>query len=79
MAEIKKWTITFANGYCGCDNEEEFEGTYEEAIEFANEYLPDYAENYACNVFGWGEEISEEEYDNYLADCSYTIEEREED
>ena len=21
----KKWTITFSNGYCGCDNEEEFD------------------------------------------------------
>ena len=26
---MKKWTITFENGYCGCDLEETFEGTEE--------------------------------------------------
>ena len=28
----KKWVITFSNGYCGCDQEDEFEGTYEERL-----------------------------------------------
>ena len=79
MAEIKKWTITFSNGYCGCDIEEEFEGTYEEAVDFAEEYLPGYAESYTHIAFGWDEEILEEEYHAYLADCSYDIEESEED
>lgn len=79
MAEIKKWTITFANGYCGCDFEEEFEGTYEEALTWADEYLPDYAEQYTHVAFGWDEEYTEEEYDNYLADCGYDIAESEEE
>ena len=54
-------------------------GTYEEAIEFANEYLPDYAEQYAYAVFGWNEEYTEEEFDEYREDCGYDIEESEEE
>lgn len=75
----KKWIITFSNGYCGCDQEEEFEGTYEEAVEFANEYLPDYAESMSHAAFGWEEEYTEEEYDEYIEDCGYDIEESEDD
>ena len=33
IGKEKKWIITFSNGYCGCDQEEEFVGTYEEAID----------------------------------------------
>ena len=75
----KKWIITFSNGYCGCDIEEEFEGTYEEAVGFANDYLPEYAESYAYVAFGWNEEYTEEEYDDYIADCGYEIAESEEE
>lgn len=74
-----KWIITFSNGLCGCDQEEEFVGTYDEAVEFANEYLPDYAESFAHCAFGWNEEYTEEEYEDYLEDCSYDIEESEEE
>ena len=79
MAEVKKWIITFENGYCGCDIEEEFEGTYDEAADWANEYLHIYAENYAHCAFGWDEEYTEEEYESYLENCGYDIVEREED
>ena len=75
MSESKKWIIKFNNGYYGCDIDEEFEGTYEEAVEFANEYLPDYAEGYTHIAFGWDEKYTEEEYDEYLENCSYSIEE----
>lgn len=75
----KKWSITFSNGYCGCDTEEEFFGTYDEAVEYANETLPEYAESYAHCAFGWDEEYTEEEYDDYLEDCGYEIEESEEE
>ena len=75
MSENKKWIITFENGYCGCDIEEKFEGTYEEAVEWADEYLPIYAEDYAHCAFGWGEEYTEEEYESYIENCGYTIEE----
>ena len=27
IREEKKWIITFSNGYCGCNEEEEFVGT----------------------------------------------------
>ena len=49
---MKKWIITFENGYCGCDIEETFEGTEAEAYKWADEYLPKYAENYAYTAFG---------------------------
>lgn len=75
----KKWTITFENGYCGCDIEEEFEGTYEEAQSFADEYLDNYAEQYAYVAFGWEEEYTEEEYEQYRENCGYNIKESEED
>ena len=75
--------INFHNGYCGCDHEEEFEGTYEEAIEFANEFLSVYAENMAHTAFGWdwatNEDITEEDMDEYLDNCGFDIIESEED
>lgn len=79
MNKEKKWIITFSNGYCGCDQEEEFEGTYEEAVDFANEYLPDYAESMAHVAFGWGEEINEDEFEEYCENCGFDIEESEEE
>lgn len=75
----KKYIITFSNGYCGCDQEEEFEGTYEEAINYANEMLRDYAENMSHAAFGWNEEYTEEEFEDYLEYCGYEIEESEEE
>ena len=75
----KKWIITFSNGYCGCDIEEEFEGTYDEAVGFANDYLHEYAESYAYVAFGWDNEYTEEEYDEYFEDCGYEIAESEEE
>ena len=75
----KKWIITFENGYCGCDQEEEFEGTYEKAVDFAEERLPDYAESMAHAAFGWNEEYTEEEFEDYVADCGYNIVESEEE
>ena len=77
IGKEKKWIITFSNEYCGCDIEEGFVGTYEEAVEFANEYLPEYAESYVYVAFGWDEEYTEEEYEDYLKSCSYDITESE--
>ena len=83
IGKEKKWTITFSNGYCGCDQEEEFVGTYEEAVEWANEYLPEYAESMAHAAFGWDweidEEVTEEDMDEYIENCGYEIEESEEE
>ena len=79
MSENKKWVIVFENGYCGCDIEEKFEGTYEEAIDWADEYLHTYAEDYAHIAFGWDEEYTEEEYESYIENCGYSIEESEEE
>jgi hypothetical protein len=71
--EETKWLITFYNGYCGCDIEEKFEGTRKEAEAWADEHLPEYAEDYTHIAFGWNEEYTEEEYEEYLEDCSYDI------
>ena len=76
---MKKWIITFENGYCGCNQEEEFEGTYEEAIDFAEEYLPDYAEQFAYVAFGWNEEPDPDDYEQYVENCGYNIVESEEE
>ena len=75
----KKWIITFENGYCGCDQEEEFEGTYEEAVDFAEERLSDYAESMSHAAFGWNEEYNEDEYEQYAENCGYDIKESEEE
>lgn len=77
MIKEKRWIITFSNGYCGCDQEEEFIGTYDEANEYANELLMDYAESMSHAAFGWGEEIDEEEFELYCENCSFDIEESE--
>lgn len=80
MTKERNWTITFSNGYCGCDQEEEFEGTYEEATNYADETLREYAESMSHAAFGWDEEINEDEYEEYCENCYYEIEEsREED
>lgn len=79
IGKEKKWIITFSNGYCGCDQEEEFVGTYEEAVDFANEYLPDYAEQYAHAAFGWDEEYDEDEFEEYCENCGFDIEESEDE
>ncbi|MBQ8792787.1 MAG: hypothetical protein IJZ62_04165 [Clostridia bacterium] len=76
---MAKWKITFENGYCGCDVEEKFEGTEEDARNWADEYLPEYAENYAYVAFGWAEDPNPEEYEDYTCNCCYTIEKNEEE
>ena len=79
MTKERNWTITFSNGYCGCDQEEEFEGTYEEAVKWADETLRDYAESMSHAAFGWDEEINEDEYEEYCENCYYEIEESREE
>ena len=70
---MAKWLITFENGYCGCNQEEIIDGTYEEAQDWAEESLMDYAETWTHIAFGWGEEFTEEEFDSYFENCYYNI------
>ena len=70
---MKKWLITFENGYCGCNQEEIVEGGYEDAVCFAEESIDDYAQSWTHIVFGWNEEYTEKEYEDYRADCGYNI------
>ena len=79
MKNEKKWIITFSNGYCGCDQEEEFVGTYEEAIDYANEMLMDYAESMSHVAFDWDEDYDDDEFEEYCEDCGCDIKESEEE
>ena len=79
MNEEKKWIITFSNGYCGCDIEEGFVGTYEDARDYANDVLRDYAESMSYAAFGWDEEYNDDEFEEYCENCDYNIEESEEE
>ena len=58
------------NGYCGCDCEDVFfydnDTTETEIEEDLWEWAVDNAESYAYVHFGWDEEYSEEEYEEYL-------------
>lgn len=76
---MKKYEIEFSNGYCGCDITEEFEGTYEEAEAYAKDNLYDYANDYGYCAFGWDNDYTDEEFEEYLENCSYCITEVEGD
>lgn len=58
------------NGYCGCDSEEVFfyeDGTAENIInEDVYQWACENAESYAYVHFGWGEDYSDEDYQDYL-------------
>ena len=79
MNEERHWIITFSNGYCDCNQETEFIGTYEGAVDYANEMLREYAENMNNAVFGWDEEYNDDEFEKYCENCIYEIEERNEE
>lgn len=58
------------NGYCGCESEEAFffeDGTAEAIInETVYDWARDNAESYAYVHFGWDEEYSDEDYEDYM-------------
>lgn len=61
---------TCGNGYCGCDAEEVFfheEGFTEREIDSeVYAWARENAESFAYVHFGWDEEYSEEDYEDYL-------------
>lgn len=68
--------ITFSNDYSGCDEVEYLEvKSMNDAIIYAEERLPDYAEQYEY----LGHFESEEEIETYYEDCSFDIMEIEEE
>ena len=79
MNKERHWIITFPNGSCSCNQEAEFIGTYEGAVDYANEMLREYAKNMSNAVFDWEEEINEDEYEEYYANRTFDIEERNEE
>lgn len=58
------------NGHCGCDAEDLFVfSNLTDDKTITNEvyaWACDYADSYAYVHFGWGEEYTDEEYDEYL-------------
>lgn len=74
MNEERHWIITFSNG----NQEIEFIGTYEGAVDYANEMMRKYAKSMANTVFGWDEEYNDDEFEKYCENCEYEIEESEE-
>ena len=58
------------NGYCGCDAEDVFffgsDVTEESIQEDLWDWACDNAESYSHVHFGWGEDYSEEDYEDYL-------------
>lgn len=58
------------NGYCGCETEEVFfydEGTAEAIInEDVWQWACENAESYAYVHFGWEEDYTDEEYEDYI-------------
>ena len=79
MSKERHWIITFSNGYRDCYQEAEFIGTYEKAVDYADERLREYAKNMSNAVFDWDEEINEDEFEEYCENCEYEIEERNEE
>lgn len=63
---------TCGNGYCGCDDEEVF--VFEEDVETSviDEEVLAWAENnaesFAYVHFGWDEEYTDEEYEEYMSE-----------
>lgn len=61
---------TCGNGYCGCDDEEVF--IYEDDVEKSSinvdiwEWACGNAESFSHVHFGWDEECTDEEYEDYL-------------
>lgn len=79
MNEERHWIITFSNGSCGCYQETEFIGTYERAVDYANEMLRKYAENMSNANFDWFKEYNKDDFEEYCESCTYEIEERNEE
>lgn len=69
--------VHFENGYCGCDETDVWEYpdnvTQEDVANDCEEHLYDYAESFAHVAFGWDEEYSESDFDDYLDSCYYTF------
>lgn len=70
----KCFKITYFNGICGCDETEFVRAeSLEVAEQWADDKLEDYAESYAWQYFGWGEDYTDEEYETYFEDCGFDV------
>lgn len=67
---------TYSNGCVGCDEIEYFKANnIEEVLTYMDEGLWDYAETYAHVHFGWNNEYTEEDFEDYYESCDHTVEE----
>lgn len=65
---------TYSNGCVGCDETEYFKANnIEEVLTYMDEGLWDYAESYAHVHFGWNNEYTEEDFEDYYEGCDHTV------
>lgn len=73
---MKYYKFTAETPYCGTDYEEyrafKDEPTEEELSEIADEICADNAASFEYLISGWDEEPTEEEKEDYYADCCCT-------
>lgn len=76
----RHFKITYYNGIVGCD-ETEFvlAETPEDVEQWADDKLEDYAESYAWQYFGWDADYTDEEYEEYFAECGFDVVECDDD
>lgn len=75
-----KYMATYYTGYCGTDERLFIIADNEEQVAaYMEEGLYDYAEGWTHLASGWGESMSDEEFEEFLEDCGYDIVEINED
>ena len=76
----KYFKAVYYNGYCGCDETQYLIADSEDqAYSYMEASLQDYADQWTHVAFGWDEEYTDEEYEDYLCDCGIELIEVNED
>lgn len=76
----KRFMATYKCNFCGTDERHYFIAENEEQVEdYMEEGLIEYAETWTHLRFGWDNEYTEEEFEEWLEKCGYFIEEINED
>ena len=71
-----KYMATYYCGYCGTDERHFLIANSEEDVaNYMDEGLYEYAENWTHVAFGWDNHYTDEEFEDFLQDCGYDIQE----
>ncbi len=72
----KIYKITYFSGYVGTDETYFIKADCLTKVEqYADDYLPEYSSSWESLVDWSSEDMDEEEYEDYIEGCGYTIEE----